>query len=100
MLRKALTGAAALGAATLIAVGTASPAMASYSSYNFDQNDFGGVNVLSQWCVNVTDVNVIQLIDLLASGDASCQWNDTDINIKGDKDHKHGKYDYKNGYDD
>ncbi|GAA2137321.1 hypothetical protein [Glycomyces algeriensis] len=89
MLRKALKGAAAAGAATLIAVGAASPAMAhSSSDYDFDQNDFGGVNVLSNFCVNVSDVNVIQLIDLLTNGNASCEFNDSHVWVDG-KGHHH-----------
>lgn len=88
MLRKALMGAAAAGAATLIAVGAASPAMAYGSSdYEFNQNDFGGVNVLSNFCVNVSDVNVIQLIDLLTSGNASCEFDDSNVWVNG-KGHK------------
>jgi len=84
-------GAAAAGAATLIAVGAAaSPAMAYGSSdYDFNQNDFGGVNVLSNFCVNVSDVNVIQLIDLLTSGNASCEFDDSNVWVNGHhkKDH-------------
>ncbi|MEU5157202.1 hypothetical protein [Glycomyces sp. NPDC021274] len=89
MLRKALMGAAAAGAATLIAVGAASPAMAYSSSndYDFDQNDFGGVNVLSNFCVNVSDINVIQVLDLLTAGNASCEFDDSHVWIDG-KGHK------------
>jgi hypothetical protein len=82
-------GAAAAGAATLVALGAASPAMA-YSqapSHEFNQNDFGGVNVLSNFCVNVNDVNVIQLVDLLTSGSAYCEFDDSNVWVNG-KGHK------------
>lgn len=88
MLRKAVMGTAAAGAAALLALGTASPAMANSSDYDFNQNDFGGVNVLSNFCVNVSDVNVIQLIDLLTSGNASCDFDDSNVWVNG-KGHKH-----------
>ena len=47
MLRKALGGAALAGAAGMLAAGVASPAAAQ----DYDPADFGGVNVLSNWCI-------------------------------------------------
>jgi hypothetical protein len=83
MLRNAVKGAVVAGAAALLAVGAASPAMAYESEYTFDQTDFGGINVLSNLCVAVYDVVDIVDVDVLtAQGGASCEDTDTDINTK------------------
>jgi hypothetical protein len=92
MLRKALMGAAAAGAATLFAVGAASPAMAYGSgSDEYNQNDYGDVNVLSNFCVNISEINVVQVLDLLSPSNASCEWDNSNvwINSDGDNGHKH-----------
>jgi hypothetical protein len=90
MLRKALIGAAAAGAASLVAVGAASPAMA--QNNNVDQGD---INILSNFCVNATDVG--GLAQLLTFDNASCEWNETSVIINSDGGHKHKD---KHGYDD
>ena len=83
MLRKAVQGAVVAGAATLLAIGAASPAMAHESNYTFDQVDFGGINVLSDLCLAVYDVvDIIDIDVLVAQGGASCDDNETDINTK------------------
>ncbi|MCD0446678.1 hypothetical protein LO763_23965 [Glycomyces sp. A-F 0318] len=83
MLRKAVQGAVVAGAATLLAVGAASPAMAE-SNYDLSQNDFG-IDILSNLCVNVADVVDLVDVDVLtALGGASCDMNDTDINTMVD----------------
>jgi hypothetical protein len=92
MLRKALIGAAAAGAASLLAVGAASPAMA--QNNNVDQGD---INILSNFCVNLTDV--VAPLQILTYDNASCEWSETSVIVNKDGDHhKHG-YD-KRGYDD
>jgi hypothetical protein len=84
-------GAAAAGAASLIVVGAASPAMANQAGdYDFDQSDLGGVNVLSNFCVNISELNVVQVLDLLSPSNASCEWDDSNVWINSDhKGHKH-----------
>lgn len=101
MLRKALKGAAVAGSAAILAAGAASPAMADDFEYNYDSDDFGGVNVLSNICVNVSD-----LIDILAITDSEhCTSEETevdtnetnvdvdDVDVDVDGKHKHhGKW--------
>ncbi|THV30735.1 hypothetical protein [Glycomyces paridis] len=83
MLRTALKGAAVAGAAAMLAVGAASPAMANGSDYVYDADDFGGVNVLSNFCVNNTG-DILALLDILSfSGDASCNWSDVNVHANG-----------------
>ncbi len=98
MLRKALIGAAAAGAASLVAVGSASAAMA-HPTYDVNQNDF---NILSPWtCANTTDA-VGGTLELLSNDNASCDQNELNVLIdkNGHDHHKHG-YGYdKHGYDD
>lgn len=92
MLRKALQGAVVAGAATILAVGSASPAMAQGGYYEYSPSDFGGINVLSNLCVNVQDV--VTLVDVLNfNGDAECDLTETDIHANGnevDLDGGHG----------
>jgi hypothetical protein len=103
MLRKATQGAVVVGAATLLALGSASPAMAD-SNYEFNNNDFG-IDVLSDLCVAVYDVvDIVDVDVLVAQGGASCSHDETDIGVvhkDGYKhDHKHDyKHDYKKDYD-
>lgn len=102
MLRKATQGAVVVGAAALLALGSASPAMA-YGNYELNNNDFG-IEVLSDICVNVN--NVVDIIEILTFNDAECTMSETDIGVvhkDGHKhDHKHDhkyKKDYKNDKD-
>lgn len=60
MLRKALGGAALAGAAGMLAAGVASPA----SAYDYDPDDFGGVNVLSNLCVGNWNGNLVDVLSL------------------------------------
>jgi len=91
MLRKALQGAVVAGASVLLAVGTAAPAMADDNDYSFDNTDFGGVNVLSDFCINLTDV--VQIIDIFALNDVSCEWNKPHSNVQvDDDDDDHGHH--------
>lgn len=98
MLRKALKGAAVAGSAAILAAGAASPAMADDFEYNYNSDDFGGVNVLSNICLNVSD-----LIDILAITDSEhctateVDNNETnidvdDIDVDVDGKHHHGKH--------
>lgn len=83
MLRKALKGAVVAGAAAILAAGAASPAVANDSDYVYDPDDFGGVNVLSNFCVNLTG-DIVTLLDILtANGSASCDWSETDVHANG-----------------
>jgi hypothetical protein len=99
MLRKATQGAVVLGAATLLALGSASPAMAD-SNYELNNNDFG-IEVLSDICVNVN--NVVDIIEILTFNDAECIMNETDVDVVHKGGHKHDKKykdDYKHDYKD
>jgi hypothetical protein len=83
MLRKAVQGAVVAGAATLLAIGSASPAMAQ-SHYDLSQSDFG-IEILNNLCVAVYDVvDIIDVDVLTAQGGASCDDHDTTVNTMVD----------------
>ncbi|WP_026930532.1 hypothetical protein [Glycomyces tenuis] len=84
MLRKALQGAAVAGAAVAFAVGAASPAMANGADYEYDPDDFGGVNVLSNFCLDISDVlDVIDVDVLTMTGGNNCEFTDSEIHANG-----------------
>ncbi|RRS00770.1 hypothetical protein [Glycomyces terrestris] len=63
MLRKALSAAAAVGAAGMIIAATASPAAAG-DGYEYDPDDFGGVNVLSNICAGNWNGNLVDILKI------------------------------------
>ncbi|WP_156925843.1 hypothetical protein [Glycomyces arizonensis] len=101
MLQKALKGAAVAGASAALAVGMASPAMAGGSDYTYDPDDFGGVNLLSNFCLDVTDLLDVVDVDVLTmTGGNNCSFTDSEIHANGndvdlddDEGHHHHHWD-------
>lgn len=94
MLRKALQGAAVAGAAAALALGSASPAMAGGgdTEYEYDPDDFGGVNILSNLCLDVSDI--VQLVDVdVLTGGFSCDFVDSEVHANGNEVEIEGEQD-------
>lgn len=94
MLQKALKGAAVAGASAALAVGMASPAMAGGSDYVYDPDDFGGVNLLSNFCLDAHDIVQLVNLDILNSDGNTCDFVDSEVHANGndvdlDEGHHH-----------
>lgn len=86
MLRKALQGTAVAGAAVAISFGASSPAMAGGSEYEYEYNadDFGGVNILSNFCLDINDVIDLVDVDVLTmTGGNNCDFTNSEIHANG-----------------
>jgi hypothetical protein len=88
MLRKALQGAAVTGAAVALSFGASSPAMAGGSEHEYDYSahDFGGVNILSNFCLDINDVLDLVDVDVLTmTGGNNCDFINSEVHSTGNE---------------
>ncbi|GAB3654825.1 hypothetical protein [Glycomyces tarimensis] len=82
MLRKALQGAAVAGASVALAVSAASPAMAQ-TEYEYSPADFGGINILSNLCIDVKEIVYLVDVEVLTSDGTNCDFVDSTVHANG-----------------